>query len=93
MARSLRASKMSRKNESITLSCTPSDKEALNQLAILHKCTWGTEPNISGLIQKIARGQLALVEGTSEYEISQLMQTREVKRLWQLLQEQFEKID
>jgi len=89
MARSLRASTMTRKNESITLSCTPSDREALLKIAVEHNCVWGTEPNISGLLQKIARGQLALVAGTSEYEISQLMETREVKRLYQLLKKQF----
>ena len=81
---------MSRKNESITLSCSVSDKEALSQLAIDHNCVWGTEANISGLLQKIARKQLALVAGTSEYEISQLMQSREVKRLYDLLKKQFE---
>lgn len=80
---------MSRKNESITLSCNTSDREALAELAISHNCVWGTEPNISGLLQKIARGQLAIVAGTSEYEISQLMETREVKRLYQLLKKQF----
>ena len=80
---------MSRKNESVTLSLSESEKEALTQLAIDHNCVWGTEANISGLLRKIARGELALVAGTSEYEISQLMESREVKRLYQLLKKQF----
>jgi hypothetical protein len=80
---------MSRKGESITLSITESEKEALSKIAVEHKCVWGEKANISGLLQKIARGQLALVGGNAEYEISQLMDSKEVKRLYQLLEKQF----
>jgi hypothetical protein len=81
---------MSRKGESVTLSITESEKEALAKIAVEHKCVWGEKANISGLLQKIARGQLALVAGNAEYEISQLMDSKEVKRLYQLLVKQFE---
>ena len=81
---------MSRKGESITLSITESEKEALAKIAVEHKCVWGEKANISGLMQKIARGQLALVAGNAEYEISQLINSKEVKRLYQLLEKQFE---
>jgi hypothetical protein len=81
---------MSRKGESITLSLSESEKDALSEIAINHNCVWGTEANISGLLRKIARGQLALVAGNAEYEISQLMDSKEVKRLYQLLEKQFE---
>lgn len=80
---------MSRKGESITLSITESEKKALSKIAVEHKCVWGEKANISGLLQKIARGQLALVAGNAEYEISQLMDSKEVKRLYQLLEKQF----
>ena len=81
---------MSRKGKSVTLSISESEREALAKIAIEHKCVWGDKANISGLMQKIARGQLALIAGTNEYEISQLMDSKEVKRLWQLLEKQFE---
>jgi hypothetical protein len=84
---------MSRKNESVTISINESEKEALIKLAVENNCIYGTEGNISLLMRKIARGQLALFAGTSQYEISQLLESREVRRLYQLLQEQFEKID
>jgi hypothetical protein len=80
---------MTRK-ESITLSLSLSEKEALTQLAIKHGCTWGNEPNISALLRKIATGQLALVAGSTEHETSQLLKSKEVKRLYELLKEKFE---
>lgn len=84
---------MSRKDESVTLSINESEKEALKELAVKHKCIYGAEGSISLLMRKISRGELAIVAGTSEYEISQLMESREVRRLYQLLEERFEKID
>ena len=76
---------MTRKNESITLSCTEADKQALTNLAIAHNCTWGDKPNISQLITKIARGQLAIVEAGEDYELSNLLDRPEVKRAIELL--------
>lgn len=84
---------MSRKDESVTIAINKSEKEALIKLAVENNCIYGTEGNISLLMRKIARGQLALFVGTTQYEISQLLESREVKRLYQLLSEQYEKID
>jgi 3-hydroxyisobutyrate dehydrogenase-like beta-hydroxyacid dehydrogenase len=76
---------MTRKNESITLSISESEKEALAAIAAEHKCIWGEKANISGLVKKIAHGQLSVVAGNSDNEIQRLMQTKEVKRLKELL--------
>ena len=91
MARSLRASTMGRKEESVTLSLTTSDKQALEALAIKHKCLWGKNPNISRLIQQIAIGRLKIVpESDKILESQALLRSADVKRLFELLKEQFE---
>lgn len=77
---------MSRKNESITLSCTESDKKALEKLAIKHGCTWGNKPNISELVQRIAQGKLQIVTSKEDFELSQLLDRPEVQRALQLLE-------
>lgn len=77
---------MSRKNESITLSCTEADKKALEKLAIAHGCTWGKNPNISELMQRIAQGKLEIVTSKEDFELSQLLDRPEVQRALQLLE-------
>lgn len=77
---------MSRKNESITLSCTEADKKALEKLAIAHGCTWGDKANISELIQKIAQGKLQIVTSKEDFELSSLLDRPEVQRALQLLE-------
>lgn len=53
---------MSRKGESITLSLSAEEKEQLEAIARLHKCTWGSKPNISKLVSRIATGSLSVGE-------------------------------
>lgn len=77
---------MSRKNESITLSCTESDKKALEKLAIKYGCTWGDKPNISELVQRIAQGKLEIVTSKEDFELANLLERPEVKRAIELLE-------
>lgn len=56
---------MTRKGQSITLSLQPQDKRHLEQLAREFGCTWGDQPNISRLIQAIARRHLAIAANHS----------------------------
>lgn len=70
---------MSRKNESITLSLSESDKEALETIAIEHNCLWGDKPNLSELNRKIAKRELALVSASiSSDKASQLRGRRAI---------------
>ncbi|WP_199245406.1 YafY family protein [[Phormidium] sp. ETS-05] len=51
---------MSRKGQTVTLSLSQSDKEQLEAIALELGMTWGDRPNISKLVQAIARKQLSL---------------------------------
>lgn len=51
---------MSRKKQSITLSVQAHDKAELEALALAFGLTWGDRPNISKLVEAIARGTLRL---------------------------------
>ena len=51
---------MSRKGKSITLSVSERDKAELENLALEFGMTWGDRPNISKLVEAIARGQLLI---------------------------------
>lgn len=51
---------MSRKGQSITLSISERDKAELENLALEFGMTWGERPNISKLVEAIARRQLLL---------------------------------
>lgn len=51
---------MSRKGKSITLSISERDKAELEALALTYGMTWGERPNISKLIEAIARQQLKI---------------------------------
>jgi WYL domain len=52
---------MTRKGSAITLSLQEQDKEALQQLALDLDITWGDKPNISKLIEAIARRQFLVL--------------------------------
>lgn len=52
---------MTRKNQSITLSIRDTDKEALNSIALQFGKTWGDKPNISKLVEAIARNELRII--------------------------------
>lgn len=51
---------MSRKGQSITISVSEWDKEQLEKIALKFGMLWGERPNISKLIEAIARQQLAI---------------------------------
>ncbi len=51
---------MSRKGQSITLSVSERDKKKLEDLALELGYTWGNRPNISKLVEAIARGDLEI---------------------------------
>ena len=51
---------MTRKGESVTLSLSPEDKTLLEELAIGQGCKWGEKPNISLLVERIARREIQI---------------------------------
>ncbi|KJH69560.1 helix-turn-helix transcriptional regulator [Aliterella atlantica] len=51
---------MSRKGQSITLSISERDKAQLEEIALKFGILWGDRPNISKLVEAIARQQLAI---------------------------------
>jgi hypothetical protein len=51
---------MTRKGKSITLSVSERDKTALEHLALSFGMTWGDRPNISKLVEAIARNHLRI---------------------------------
>lgn len=57
---SVRINFMSRKGQSITLSISERDKTQLQELAIELGMTWGDRPNISRLVEAIARQELQI---------------------------------
>jgi predicted DNA-binding transcriptional regulator YafY len=69
---------MSRKGQSITLSINDRDKAQLEAIALEHGKTWGDKPNISKLVEAIARRQLliALNHDWSPERIAALMAAR-----------------
>lgn len=79
---------MSRKNESITLSCTEADSKALEAIAIAHGCTYGAKANVSGLFRRIAQGKLRVIAASEDYELSKLLDRAEVRRAIELLNRQ-----
>lgn len=52
---------MNRKREVVTLSLRAEEKEQLEAIALCHNCTWGSKPNVSRLLSKIADGSLLVV--------------------------------
>ena len=69
---------MSRKGQSITLSVSEQDKAQLERLALELGKTWGDRPNISKLIEAIARRQLVIAPNHdwSKERIAALNQAR-----------------
>ena len=55
---------MSRKGESITLSISDRDKAQLEELALELGMMWGDRPNISKLVEAIARKQIQISQNT-----------------------------
>lgn len=60
---------MSRKNQSITISCTSTEKASLEALAQKYGLMWGDRPNISALIKAIANEAISLSEPTGELRL------------------------
>ncbi len=51
---------MGRRGQSVTLSISDKDKEQLEQIALEQGMTWGERPNISRLVEAIARRELLI---------------------------------
>ncbi|MEB3218759.1 MAG: WYL domain-containing protein [Nostocales cyanobacterium 94392] len=93
---------MSRKGQSITLSLRESDKAELENLALEFGCTWGDRPNISKLVESIARRQLVIAPNndwtnerikaleTARKALIDLGKTDEAKEIAQLLKSRSE---
>ncbi|MEA5598575.1 WYL domain-containing protein [Rivularia sp. UHCC 0363] len=93
---------MSRKGQSITLSLRESDKAELENLALEFGCTWGDRPNISKLVEYIARHQLIIAPNndwtnerikaleTARKALIDLGKTDEAKQIAQLLKSRSE---
>ncbi len=93
---------MSRKGQSITLSLRESDKAELENLALEFGCTWGDRPNISKLVESIARRQLIIAPNndwtnerikaleTARKGLIDLGKTDEAKQIAQLLKSRSE---
>jgi hypothetical protein len=52
--------KIMKTRPTITISCTPENKEKLEAIALNFDCKWGEKPNISALIESIATGDIEL---------------------------------
>lgn len=63
---------MSRKRESITLAISERDKAKLEELALEWGKTWGDRPNMSKLIEAIARGELKIA-ANHDWETSRIL--------------------
>lgn len=56
----------SKKREVLTLSISPQEKANLEAIALSLNCTWGTKPNVSRLMAKIADGSFNVVGAKPE---------------------------
>ncbi|WP_414619999.1 WYL domain-containing protein [Calothrix sp. CCY 0018] len=93
---------MSRKGKSITLSVSERDKTELENLALEFGCNWGDRPNISKLVESIARRQLIIAPNndwtnerikaleTARKGLIDLGKTDEAKQIAQLLKSRSE---
>lgn len=93
---------MSRKGKSITLSVSERDKTELENLALEFGCNWGDRPNISKLVESIARRQLIIAPNndwtnerikaleTARKALVDLGKTDEAKQIAQLLKSRSE---
>lgn len=60
---------MSRKNEAITISCTPAEKTSLEAIAEKYGFMWGPRPNISAFLKAIANGAIQLQEPSPDLKL------------------------
>lgn len=60
---------MSKKQQSITLSCSPQEKQNLETIALELGYKWGDNPNISALIKAIALGKIQVRQPTSRDQL------------------------
>lgn len=93
---------MTRKGKSITLSVSDRDKAELENLALEFGCTWGDRPNISKLVESIARRQLIIAPNndwtnerikaleTARKALVDLGKTDEAKQIAELLKSRSE---
>ncbi len=93
---------MTRKGKSITLSVSDKDKAELETLALEFGCTWGDRPNISKLVESIARRQLIIAPNndwtnerikaleTARKALVDLGKTDEAKQIAELLKSRSE---
>ncbi|AFY78760.1 MAG: WYL domain-containing protein [Hydrococcus sp. C42_A2020_068] len=93
---------MGRKGQSITLSVSERDKKALEKLALEFGMTWGDRPNISKLIEAIARHHLQIAPNhdwtqnriqvleTARQALVDLGKISEAREIAQILQERSE---
>lgn len=93
---------MSRKGKSITLSVSERDKAELESLALEFGCNWGERPNISKLVESIARRQLIVAPNndwtnerinaleTARKALVDLGKTDEAKQIAELLKSRSE---
>ena len=93
---------MTRKGKSITLSISDRDKAELENLALEFGCTWGDRPNISKLVESIARRQLIIAPNnnwtnerikaleTARKALVDLGKTDEAKQIAELLKSRSE---
>lgn len=70
---------MSRKNEAITISCSPTEKSSLEDLAKKYDYMWGDRPNISALIKAIANHEIPLGKTTPERKLRAKIRTLETR--------------
>lgn len=68
---SVRANKMGRRGQSITLSISDHDKAQLEELALELGMMWGDRPNITKLVEAIAKKEL-IVAPTQEWKTEQI---------------------
>ncbi len=93
---------MSRKGKSITLSVSEIDKAELESLALEFGCNWGDRPNISKLVESVARRQLIIAPNndwtnerikaleTARKTLIDLGKTDEAKQIAELLKSRSE---
>ncbi|MEM9924458.1 MAG: WYL domain-containing protein [Cyanobacteria bacterium P01_D01_bin.50] len=93
---------MTRKGKSITLSVSDRDKAELETIALEFGCTWGDRPNISKLVESIARRQLIIAPNndwtnerikaleTARKALIDLGKTDEAKQIAELLKSRSE---
>lgn len=60
---------MTKKGASVTLSLAAEDKALLEQIALEQGCKWGEKPNVSLLVERIARREIPLGNPTPQTKL------------------------